>query len=212
MMKKILLLEDDRLLAQSVAEILTDEGYSVDWAVDGEEAAEFSYDKRYDMYIFDVNVPLLDGFELLEALRDAQDTTPTLFISARVDLESIAHGFQAGAYDYIKKPFFPQELLIRVNAKIGSTEESISCGEMQYKPKTKEIRRRGELLSFGEVQTRLFVLFIQEKGRIIAQAELLECLDHPSPTGLRVALSKLKQNTGFQIKNIRGTGYILEEC
>ncbi len=211
-MKKILLLEDDTLLGQTVEELLINEGYSVDWAVDGEEAAEFSYETSYNMYIFDVNVPLLDGFELLESLREAQDNTPTLFISARVDLESIAHGFQSGAYDYIKKPFFPQELLIRVNAKIGLTQESITCGQMQYNPHTKEIRRNAELVSFGEVQTALLELFMQEKGRIIEKSTLLECLEHPSSAGLRVALNKLKQNTGFTIKNIRGIGYILEEC
>jgi len=211
-MKKILLLEDDSLLGQTVEELLQNEGYSVDWACDGEEAAEFSYDNSYDMYIFDVNVPLIDGFELLESLREARDTTPTLFISARVDLESIAHGFKSGAYDYIKKPFFPQELLIRVNAKIGSIQENISCGEMQYNPISKEIRRNGKLVSFGEVQIQLFELFIQEKNRIIEQSVLLECLEHPSPAGLRVALTKLKQNTGFKIKNIRGIGYTLEGC
>ncbi len=211
-MKKILLLEDDNLLGQTVQELLENEGYKVNWAIDGEEAAERSYDTSYDMYIFDINVPLMDGFELLESLRDARDTTPTLFISARVDLESIAHGFKAGAYDYIKKPFFPEELLIRVNAKIGSTQEQISCGEMLYDPISKEIRRKGKLLAFGEVQQELFKLFMQEKGRIIDQDILLECLEHPSPAALRVALTKLKQNTGLPIKNIRGVGYTLETC
>ncbi|MEA3522963.1 MAG: response regulator transcription factor [Campylobacterota bacterium] len=211
-MKKILLLEDDTLLAQTVQELLESEGYRVDWASDGEEAAEYSYDTNYAMYIFDVNVPLIDGFELLESLREARDTTPTLFISARVDLQSIAHGFQSGAYDYIKKPFFPEELLIRVNAKIGITQESICCGDMLYNPISKEIRRNGERVAFGEVQQQLFELFMQEKGRIIDQEVLLECLENPSPAALRVALTKLKQNTGLNIKNIRGVGYTLETC
>ena len=83
---------------------------------------------------------------------------------------------------------------------------------MQYNPISSEIRRNGKLVSFGEVQIQLFKLFIQEQGRIVEQSILLECLDHPSPAGLRVALTKLKQNTGFKIKNIRGIGYTLEEC
>ncbi|MEA1920938.1 MAG: response regulator transcription factor [Campylobacterota bacterium] len=211
-MKKILLLEDDALLGQTVEELLVNEGYRVDWALDGEEAAELSYENKYALYVFDVNVPLLDGFELLESLREARDTTPTLFMSARIDLESIAKGFKSGAFDYIKKPFFPQELLIRINAKIGSVQELLTCGEIAFNPFSKEVRHRGKLVAFGEVQLQLLELFMREKGHIIDQDILLECLEHPSSAALRVALSKLKQNTGFNIKNIRGVGYTLETC
>jgi DNA-binding response OmpR family regulator len=211
-MKKILLLEDDRLLGETVRELLQSEAYAVDWVVDGEEAAELSYENSYDLYVFDINVPHLDGFELLQSLRDAKDGTPTLFMSARIDLESIAQGFRAGAFDYIKKPFFPEELLIRINAKIGVTQSTINCGEISYNPSTKEIRRNGELLAFGEVQLQLLDLFMHEKGRIVTQEALLDCLEHPSSAALRVALSKLKQNTGLTIKNIRAIGYSLETC
>jgi len=211
-MKKILLLEDDRLLGETLRELLLSEAYHVDWVVDGEEAAELSYDNSYDLYVFDINVPHLDGFELLKSLRDAKDTTPTLFMSARTDLDSIAQGFRAGAFDYIKKPFFPEELLIRISAKIGITQNMMSCGEISYNPSTKEIRRNEELLAFGEVQLQLLDLFMHEKGRIVTQEDLLDCLEHPSSSALRVALSKLKQNTGLTIKNIRGIGYTLESC
>jgi len=211
-MKKILLLEDDRLLGETLRELLLSEAYHVDWVVNGEEAAELSYENSYDLYVFDINVPHLDGFELLQSLRDAKDTTPTLFMSARTDLDSIAQGFRAGAFDYIKKPFFPEELLIRISAKIGITQSTMSCGEISYNPSTKEIRRNGKLLAFGEVQLQLLDLFMHEKGRIVTQENLLDCLEHPSSSALRVALSKLKHNTGLTIKNIRGIGYTLETC
>ncbi len=210
-MKKILLLEDDILLGQTLSEMLTDEGYDPVWVQDGEAAAETAYETRFDLYVFDVNVPLLNGFELLEALRDARDTTPTLFISALVDLESISQGFHAGAFDYIKKPFFPEELLIRINARIGQNNTLLSLGAITYDPASREIRRNGELISFGEVQQQLLELFIRRIGSVIDKSELLECLEHPSDTALRVALNKLKNNTGWEIKNIRGVGYLLEE-
>ncbi len=210
-MKKILLLEDDTLLGQTLTEMLQDEGYDPYWVQNGEAAAEAAYDMKFDLYVFDVNVPLLSGFELLEALRDARDTTPTLFISALVDLESISQGFRAGAFDYIKKPFFPEELLIRVNARIGQRPTLLAFGEITYDPASGEIRRDGNLLSFGEVQLQLLDLFMRRIGSVIDRSELLECLEHPSDTALRVALNKLRNNTGWQIKNIRGVGYLLEE-
>jgi len=209
-MKKILLLEDDNVLGETIVEMLQDEGYSVDWAKDGESAAELSYDVVYALYLFDVNVPYLNGFELLESLRSAKDSTPTLFMSARVDLESISHGFRAGAFDYIKKPFFPQELMIRVNAKIGSLQQKIRYADIEYDPTNKEVRKDKKILQFGEVQFLLFDLFIRRQNEIVSKEELLECMEHPSSTALRVALNKLRQNTGFNIKNIRGVGYMLE--
>ena len=210
-MKKILLLEDDNVLGETIVEMLQDEGYSVDWAKDGENAAELSYDINYTLYLFDVNVPYLNGFELLESLRNAKDSTPTLFMSARVDFESISHGFRAGAFDYIKKPFFPQELMIRINAKIGSLQQKIRYADIEYNPTSKEVRKDKKILQFGEVQFLLFDLFIRRQNEIVPKEELLECMEHPSSTALRVALNKLKQNTGFNIKNIRGVGYMLEQ-
>jgi len=210
-MKKILLLEDDNVLGETIVEMLQDEGYRVDWAKDGESAAELSYDVVYALYLFDVNVPYLNGFELLESLRGAKDSTPTLFMSARIDLESISHGFRAGAFDYIKKPFFPQELMIRVNAKIGSLQQKIRYADIEYNPSNQEVRKDHKILQFGEVQFLLFDLFIRRQNEIVSKEELLECMEHPSSTALRVALNKLKQNTGFNIKNIRGVGYMLEQ-
>ncbi len=211
-MKHILLLEDDMLLGQTLSEMLEDEGYRVEWVQDGETAAEVTYERRFDLYVFDVNVPILSGFELLEALRDARDDTPTLFISAQIDLESISQGFQSGAFDYIKKPFYPEELIIRINAKIGQSALLLSCGAMSYDPKNRTIYRNGSAVSFGDVQHQLFELFIHRIGVVIPKDELLECLETPGDTALRVALNKLRANTGWDVRNIRTQGYMLENC
>lgn len=211
MKKKILFLEDDTLLGETIVEMLENQYYDVSWAKDGDEAADISYENSYDLYIFDVNVPYIDGFELLESLREAKDLTPAIFISARVDLESISHGFRVGGFDYLKKPFFPQELLLRVEAKIGQKLQ-LSCKDIEYNPATKEVRKSGQLLQFGDVGFALFDLFMKRQNSVIDKSELMECLEHPSDTALRVAMNKLKQTTGMDIKNIRGVGYILESC
>ena len=163
----ILLLEDDLLLGETIEELLVSDGYRVDWVRDGEEAAEYSYKTKYDLYIFDINVPEIDGLELLEGLRSALDKTPAIFISAMVDLKTIAKGFKAGADDYIKKPFFPEELLIRVNAKLLQNEQSITYDDIVYDPVKKEVRKDGVLIAMGEVQFLLFDLFMCNQTQII---------------------------------------------
>jgi DNA-binding response OmpR family regulator len=211
MAKKILLLEDDTLLAETLQELLSGEGYAVTLVPDGGAAADASYEEAFDLYIFDINVPEINGLELLESLRGAEDRTPAIFISALVDLDSITKGFKVGADDYIKKPFFPEELLLRVNAKLARKSPSlIRYGDLEFDPQTKLLRKEGRALALGEVQEKLFELFIHNIGQVIDKDVLMESLEKPSPTALRVALTKLKQTTGLDIQNLRGVGYILE--
>ncbi len=211
MAKNILLLEDDTLLADTLQELLQDEGYNITLVMDGGAAADASYEGSFDLYIFDINVPEINGLELLESLRSADDKTPAIFISALVDLNSITKGFEVGADDYIKKPFFPEELLIRVNAKLAQqTSSIIHYGDLEFDPQKKLLRKDGHAIALGEVQERLFELFINNINQVMDKEILLECLEKPSPTALRVALTKLKQTTELNIKNLRGVGYILE--
>lgn len=210
MKKRILLLEDDLLLGQTLVELLRSNGYSVMLVKRGDELLDATYEGSFDLYIFDINVPDMNGLELLKSLRDAQDDTPTVFISALVDLDSISKAFSIGAEDYIKKPFFPQELLIRVNAKLGDKNSTIKYRDLEYDPKTKTLKRFAKTLALGEVQEQLFSLFIRNIGQVITQERLLECLEKPSSSALRVAITKLKQTTGLNIKNLRSIGYIVE--
>lgn len=210
MKKRILLLEDDSMLGQTLIELLESEGYALTLARSGDEAADASYEDVFDLYIFDINVPDINGLELLKSLREADDKTPTIFISALVDLDSISKAFAVGAQDYIKKPFFPEELLIRVNAKFANVEATIKYKDLEFNPKTKTLKKDDETIALGEVQEKLFSLFIRNISQVITQDMLLECLEKPSPSALRVALTKLKQTTGLNIKNLRSVGYIVE--
>ncbi|MFT5659435.1 MAG: two-component system response regulator QseB [Sulfurimonas sp.] len=209
-MVRILLLEDDTILAATIKELLEYDDYQVLHAKDGKEAAELSYEKKFDLYIFDINVPDINGLELLESLRMANDSTPAIFISALIDLESITKAFSIGADDYIKKPFFPQELLIRVNAKLITKNTNIIYKDLEYNNSTKILKRNGNIIGFGEVQEKLFHTFINNIGQILDKEILLECLEKPSHIALRTAITKLKQTTGLNIKNIRSIGYTLE--
>jgi len=210
MRKKILLLEDDSILAQTLNELLTTEGYDVTLVENGNEAVDKTYDEKFDLYAFDINVPDINGLELLESLRGADDSTPAIFISALVDINSISKAFKIGAEDYIKKPFFPEELLIRINAKLLPKQDKIVYKNIVFDPHSKLLKIQGHNLSLGEVQERLLELFLTNQDQVLDKDILLECLDKPSPTALRVAITKLKQTTGLNIINVRGVGYSLE--
>jgi DNA-binding response OmpR family regulator len=209
---KILLLEDDTILADTICEILQEADYTVDIANDGAEASELSYDNEYDLYIFDIDVPEIDGINLLKDLRYAGDNTPAIYTSALVDLESISKAFDAGAMDYLKKPFYPQELLIRVDAKMKNEKNHlIIYKDIEYNTSSKEIFKDGKILSLGSVQIRLFDSLMKNIGKITLKEDLLDLLERPSDTALRVAVAKLKQKLDVDITNVRGLGYILEK-
>lgn len=191
--------------------MLLESGYEVDWVMDGDAACEASWQKRYDLYIFDINVPQINGFDLLEQLRNADDMTPTLFISAMTDLNAMAKGFRIGADDYIKKPFYPQELLLRLEARFLKKQVLLSYGKISYNPQNDEIKKDGKLLSLGDVQLPFLRLFITNIGRTLSKESLFDVMEHPSESALRVAINKLKSTTEWEIINIRGIGYRIEK-
>lgn len=207
----ILLLEDDLILGETIHEMLSESGYRCTWVIDGEKAAEAAYDIRYDLYIFDINVPELNGFDLVQSLREAEDNTPTIFISAMTDIAAITKGFSVGADDYLKKPFYPQELLLRIEARFSRKTQLITHGDIIYNPITKEVIKQGHVLSLGEVQLPLLALFIANIGRTLSKESLFELMEHPSDSALRFAINKLKHTTGWNIENVRGIGYRIEK-
>jgi DNA-binding response OmpR family regulator len=206
-MIKILLLEDDPNLSKSLIKYLRFNGFIVDWAKNGEEAIELSYDNNYDLYLFDINVPLINGIDLLGQLREAEDFTPTIIISALVDIDSITKGFIAGADDYVKKPFDPEELLIRIKAKTSSLKNRLKFRDFEVDLQTHDIFFKGEKLHLGDVQKRLLTSLIKNYPNPSTQEELIELLDKPSNLALRVNISKLKKALDIDIKSVRGVGY-----
>lgn len=206
---RLLLLEDDPILSETLQLFLSKEGYDVDTALNIQEAEEFTFDINYDLYLLDINLPYGNGLDFLKSLRYAEDTTPVIFITALVDMSSMAQGFKLGAIDYIKKPFDPQELLIRIAAKFSSTV--IYYKHLEYDPKLQIIRQHGQIVDLGNVQFKIFEKLLSQSGTILTKETLYECLEHVSDNALRVAITKMKQKLNIEIKNIRGKGYILEK-
>jgi len=207
---KILLLEDDFNLATTLKEILKLENYEVDIVSNASEAYEKTFNNKYDLYIFDINLPDENGIEVLKNLREADDKTPTIFITALVDLNTMAKAFNTGIEDYIKKPFEPEELLIRINAKLKNNKEVIKIANIEYDVLNKIIKKDGKIISLGEVLKDIFHELIININRIVSKERLLEVMNSDNSVALRVNISKLKNKLGIDIKNIRSEGYMIE--
>ncbi|PTB83653.1 DNA-binding response regulator [Sulfurovum lithotrophicum] len=206
---KLLLLEDDQILSETLEHFLSRAGYEIDVALTMEEAEDLTFENSYDLYLLDINLPEGSGLELLEALRYADDNTPAIFITALTDMSSISEGFKLGAMDYIKKPFDPEELLIRLQAKFKNN--ILYCKDIEFDQDAEVLRKNGEIIDIGNVQYKIFTMLLKEQGNVVNKVNLYECLDHTSDTALRVAITKIKQRLGVEITNIRGKGYIIEK-
>lgn len=206
-MAKLLLLEDDPLLSKTLIRYLESEGYAIDWAKTGEEAMEMSYDGDYDLYLFDINVPLINGIDLLSDLREAEDYTPTIIISALRDIASVSRGFIAGADDYLKKPFDPEELLIRIKAKTDTLKTDLHIKGFTVDLQKGEIRKENKLLILGTVQKNLLLSLLRHYPNPASKETLMDLLEKPTDLALRVNIAKLKKNLGIEIRNVRGVGY-----
>jgi len=209
-MMKILLLEDDRILCESLKEFLELEGYGVDVAHRGPDVFDLTFKHSYDLYILDVNVPDIDGFDVLTSLKESGDKTPAIYITALTDINSISKGFEIGADDYIKKPFDPEELVIRIKRKYQKDNTLIRLNDIAYNPLTRELKKDGHTIGLGEVQQNIFHTLMVEQNKIVDSYTLMDFLEQPSPNALRVNLAKLKNKLGIEIKNIRAQGYMIE--
>ncbi len=205
---RVLLVEDDRILAQSLAKYLEMSGFDVTVAYSFSNAVDELERRKFDVYILDVNLGDGDGIELLEDLRNFRDDTPTIFISALTDIQTITRGFNAGAEDYIKKPFDPEELVIRIKARLRKQEEELKYGDIVYKGG--RFFKNGKELDLGEVQGNILYKLLRNRGRVVTKEELYDYMVSPSPVALRVMITKLKKKTGIDIKSVRGLGYTID--
>lgn len=209
-MMKILLLEDDKILCASLKDFLELEGYRVDTAHRGPEVFDLTFNTKYDFYILDVNVPDVDGFDVLSSLKEAGDETPAIYITALTDINSIAKGFEIGAEDYLKKPFDPEELIVRIKSKYRQANTLICSHSIVYDPVNRIIKKSSKIISLGEVQLNLFHTLITQQNKVVDSYILMDFLEQQNANALRVNIAKLKRKLGIDIRNIRGQGYMIE--
>ncbi len=214
MSSKILVVEDDTLLSQTLEDLLEEEGYEVTLAINGEEALEKTFNERFSLYLLDINLPLLDGVTLLKELRGAQDTTPAIFLTSHKKEEKLKEGFLVGGDDYITKPFENEELLLRIQALLRRTQQKAPKQVGDFTIENGEILFRNEPLELSKKEYDLLSLFLQNANKALPKEHIIETIWNTSESGsegaIRVYINRLKKHLPqITIENIRGIGYKL---
>jgi DNA-binding response OmpR family regulator len=210
---RILVLEDDKLFNETLEDFLGEEGYKIECALDPYSALDLSYKHVFDLYLFDVNLPYENGFDLLEKLRQSGDMTPTIFLTSREDKSSLAQGFSAGADDYMKKPIDLDELLLRIQAVLRRQirKERISIGKYSLDTVAKILYLEDEALDVTQKAIELLVLLVQANGEVVSSEEIKSRLwaagQSASDGSLRVYITQLKKYFPDEISNVRAVGY-----
>ena len=215
-MRKILLLEDDQGLNETLDDFLCEMGFGVDTTMDPYSALDLTYKSRYDLYLFDVKLPYESGFELLKKLRNSGDMTPAIFITSKDTLDALKEGFDIGADDYVKKPFDADELQCRIEAVLRRQirEELIQIDEYTFDAREHKLFMGVEEISLGVKASKLLKLLLEANGAMVSMDLIKDRLwsssEGSSEGSLRVYVTNLKKYFGSRIKNIRGVGYCLE--
>lgn len=217
---KLLLLEDDIALSETVEEYLQENGYDVVAVYDGESAEEKLYEETFDLLLLDVNVPRVDGFSLLKAARKAGVDAPAIFITSRNAMADVEHGFESGADDYLRKPFELKELLLRVRTILRrnffhhpAPRLELSEG-VGYDVEKGQLYVDGEMVVLGEKEARLLKLFVQHKGELLTHEVIRDHLwdfdEMPSDDALRTYIKNLRKLLGKEhIVSHKRLGYQL---
>jgi len=217
-LSRILLLEDDANLNETVTEFLEEQGYEVISVYDGNEAQEKLYESRYDLLLLDINVPGINGLELLKESREAGNVTPAIYITSMDTVDDLERGFKSGCDDYIRKPFALKELQIRIDTLLKrdffhNANELMQISEgVTYDIKSNELSNQGEAVSLGNKESRLLKLFLKHEGEVIAHENIYEYLwdfdEEPSDTALRTYIKNLRKIIGKErIVSIKKQGY-----
>ena len=211
---KILLLEDDAILQEIIEEFLVENGYEVEAYFDGEKALDAIGENSYDMLLLDVNVPNIDGFEILSYLRDIGNTTPTIYITSLAGVDNLKKGFDLGADDYLRKPFELEELKARIEhiVRIYRLQEEIEFDGMKFVPKAHQIYVDGKVIEMRQKEAQVLEYFIRNSGKIISCDEIIENIwddEHiPAHATIRTYIKNLrKMFTKEYFDNIKGEGY-----
>jgi two-component system OmpR family response regulator len=222
---KILLVEDDDRIAQALAEALTDQHYAVDIAADGQEGWNFAEASIYDLILLDLMLPKIDGITLCQKLRASKLQTPILMLTARDTSTDKVIGLDAGADDYVIKPFDLPELTARIRALLRRSNTTLppilEWEKLQLNPNTCDVTYGSKLLHLTPKEYSLLELFLRTNGRVLTRSAILDHLwafeDSPGEETIKVHLRGLRQKLKTAgapanfIETIYGMGYRLNQ-
>jgi len=215
---RLLVVEDDPDLNRQLVSALQEAGYVVDSAADGEEGHFLGDTEPYDAVVLDLGLPEMDGVTVLEKWRRNGRTMPVLILTARDRWSDKVAGFDAGADDYVAKPFYMEEVLARIRALLrraaGHASSELECGPLRIDTRTSRVTVNGQAVKLTSLEYRLLSYLMHHQGRVISRTELVEHLydqdfDRDSNT-IEVFVGRLRRKLGKDlIETVRGLGYRL---
>ncbi|KKB81273.1 transcriptional regulator [Devosia soli] len=213
---RILVVEDDTNLNRQLKDALTEAGYVVDVALDGEEGHFLGDTEPYDAIVLDIGLPQMDGLSVLEEWRRAGKTTPVLLLTARDRWSDKVQGIDAGADDYVAKPFHMEEVLARIRALVrraaGHASNEITAGPVRLDARSGRVTVDGQAVKLTSHELRLLSYLMHHKGKVVSRTELTEHLydqdfDRDSNT-IEVFVGRLRKKLPEDcIQTVRGLGY-----
>lgn len=222
---KVLMVEDQRYLAEAVAQILKKHNYDVDLAFDGEDGLDDALSGVYDIILLDIMMPKMDGISVLRELRGSGVSTPVILLTAKGEVEDKIAGLDSGADDYLAKPFKTEELLARMRAVTRRRGELLpdgimSFGDIEYNPHTLVLSCGSKNFNLTQKEGRLMEYLIQNRGSSLSPDSIIEKVwgynSEAEDNHVQVYISFLRKKltslgTDVRIKTIRGVGYALVE-
>ncbi len=215
---RLLLVEDDPMIGETVLDLLRDDGYAVDWVRDGAMAETAALDQDYDLILLDLGLPRKDGLDVLRELRTRKCRSPILIASARDAVQQRIAGLDAGADDYIVKPYDLDELLARIRALIrraaGRAESVYEHGNVRINTNTKEVTVENEPVTISAREWAVLEALLARPGLILSRAQIEEKLfawkDEISSNAVEVYIHGLRKKLGAElIQTVRGMGYLI---
>src|SRR5262245_54509516 len=217
---KVLVVEDETALAKQLVGSLSEAGYAVDCAGDGERADFLAQTERYDAVVLDLGLPKVDGLSLLKRWREAGIASPVLILTARGSWHEKVQGIDGGADDYVAKPFRMEEVLARLRALIrrasGQITPELKCGEVTLDPRGGKVTLEGAPVKLTGHEFRVLSYLMHHRGEVVSQSELIEHIyaqsfDRDSNT-VEVFIARLRRKLGASfIETVRGMGYRVGE-
>ena len=213
---RLLLVEDDTMIGRAMRHGLVDAGFVVDWVTDGDAAALALIDAVYDLVVLDLGLPGQDGMTLLRGLRGRRNALPVLVVTARDAVADRIAGLNAGADDYVLKPFDLDELVARVRAllrrRAGTGGPLLESGSLVLDPVRREVQLRGEPVNLSAKEFALLETLMQRPGAVLSREQLENALygwqQEVGSNAVEVHLHNLRRKLGPQtIRNVRGVGY-----
>jgi len=213
---RLLLVEDDPMIGRAMGQGLRDAGFTVDWVTDGDAAELALANGVYDLVVLDLGLPGKDGMELLRELRARRDLLPVLIVTARDAVADRIDGLNAGADDYVLKPFDLDELVARVRALLrrhaGGATPLLECGGLTLDTVRREVRRNGEEIQLSAREFALLEALMQRPGAVLSRVQLEDAVygwgEEVGSNAVEVHLHNLRRKLGPEtIRNVRGAGY-----